>query len=350
MMKQLLTLSLFGLLLSFQASGQCNFDPVISVNPFNPDFVYCPGEVVLLSTEEYDAYQWYYNFDGSNTGGTPINGANGQQFAVDISFWGFAYFYVEATLAGCTEASPAQIIDSWVFLPPVVQSEGQTTFCEGDSTEILMPSPGVFKYRWYRDGVLIPGANQSNYWVKESGMYVVEVAYEQCPDLWLSSGVGPEFFFIDLEVPSIALSGDTLTADSGTQWQWLLNGELITGATGPSWVALESGEYSLLFTDANGCSGLTPPVSVTVTSVREIGAVPVRVFPNPAQDVVFVESGAEMVRVLVFDPLGRIVRNEEPLGTEMNISLQGLVPGTYGLQVMLGDGRQHRVMVVKWGE
>ncbi len=331
------------LLAATNANSQCNFDPTITVDPPDSDFVFCPGTLVTLSTEAYDSYQWYYNYSNSNTGGTLIEGAIGQQFALDVSFWGFAYFYVEATKDGCTEASPAQYIDSWVFLNPVIQSDGQSDFCEGDSTEILAPSPGIFKYRWYRDGIQIPGAFQQHYWVKESGTYTVEVAYEECPDLWLSSGVGPSFFFTELIEPVVTLSGDTLTADSGLQWQWLLDGQPITGATGPVWVALESGEYSLRYTDINGCQGVTPPVTVVISSAGEVPAGLVRVFPNPAREVIFVETKEIVARILLFDQLGRLVGE----GQGGQISLNGLPSGVYGLQVVLADGRQFRKAVLK---
>lgn len=347
-MKRLLLLfvPLLVLFSATTAQGQCNFDPVIAVDPPDSDFVFCPGTTVVLSTESYDSYQWYYNFTDSNTGGTLIEGAIDQQFALDVSFWGFAYFYVEATKDGCTEASPTQLIDSWVFLNPVIQSDGQSDFCEGDSTEILAPSPGIFKYRWYRDGEQIPGAFQQNYWVKESGTYIVEVAYQECPDLWLSSGIGPSFFFTELIEPVVTLSGDTLTADSGLQWQWLLNGQPVTGATGPVWVALESGEYSLRYTDVNGCQGVTPPVTVVISSVGELPAGLVRVFPNPAQEVIFVETKAPIAQILLFDQLGRLVRR----GEEGRVSLNGLPGGMYAMQVMLADGRQFRKVVLKTAE
>ena len=347
-MKQLLLASILILSASFYATGQCNFDPTITADPANPDFTYCPGDLVTLSTEEYDSYQWYYNFTNSNTGGTLISGATEQQFVVDISSWGFAYFYVEATLDDCTEASPTQLIDSWVFLFPVIQSEGQSTFCEGDSTEILMPSPGVFKYQWYRDGTPIPGANQQNYWVKESGTYVVEVAYEQCPEFWLSSGVGPTFTFLEVTFPNVALSGDTLMADSGLQWQWLLDGQPIAGATGSSWVAQESGMYSLRFTDANGCEGETPPVAVTISSTTEISALAIRTYPNPVRDALFVESDLPLARIRLLDQQGRVLWDAEPAGSgEAHIPMDRFSAGTYGLQVLLADGRQWTRVVVK---
>jgi hypothetical protein len=350
-MKQLLILCSLILAFSFSLKGQCSFDPTITVSPFDPNYVYCPGDMVTLATEAYDSYQWFYNFSNSNTGGTPIMGATGQQYVVDVAFWGFAWFYVEATKDGCTEASPTQIIDSWVFLSPVIQSSGQSTYCEGDSTEILMPSPGIFKYRWYRNGVLIPGANQQNYWVKESGTYTIEVAYEPCPELWWSSGVGPSFTFLELETPNVTLSGNTLTADSGTQLQWFLNGQPINGANGPSWVATQTGSYTLLFTGSNGCSGVTPPVFVTISSVGEPGAAPVRIYPNPAREAFFIEAGADIARIQVIDMQGRVWQAiERPGGSEIRIPMENSPAGMYVVRVVLADGRQYGELLAKAAE
>ena len=327
------------------ATAQCTFTPTINVDPLDPDNLYCPGDFVTLSTEAYSSYQWYVNFSDSNTGGTPIPAATQQSYLVDVSFWGFGYFYVEATdEMGCTEASATALIDSWAFLNPVIQSSGETEFCAGDSTEILFPSLGAFKFQWFRNGQPIPGATQQNYWVQESGTYTLEIAYAQCPELWLSSGVGPTFVFFEPIVPNVLVEGDTLSADSGSSFQWMLNGEPIEGANDPDHIALESGAYSVRVVDSNGCTAVSEPVEITITSVGETYAGQLELFPVPVRSVLHLRTGSEAAIVYwrLLDLQGRVLveRASTELAPNLTISLAGYPAGIYLIECHLQDGRR----------
>ncbi|MDV7401318.1 T9SS type A sorting domain-containing protein, partial [Arthrospira platensis SPKY1] len=105
---------------------------------------------------------------------------------------------------------------------------------------------------------------------------------------------------------------------------------------------------SLQFTDANGCQGETPPLAVTISSTVEVPAEAMRVYPNPAGDVLFVESDQPIARIRLLDQQGRVLWDAEPSGSgEAHIPLDRFSAGTYGLQVVLTDGRQWARLVVK---
>jgi hypothetical protein len=61
----------------------------------------------------------------------------------------------------------------------------------------------------------------------------------------------------------------TLTANSGTglTYQWKKSGLIISGATGISFTAASAGTYTVLVTNSNGCSKLSPSKTVTVNSL-----------------------------------------------------------------------------------
>jgi PKD repeat protein len=65
--------------------------------------------------------------------------------------------------------------------------------------------------------------------------------------------------------PIQSCNGTVLHATQGTgyTYQWFDNGNPITGATVDSLVLTSSGNYTVLITDANGCSDTSIPVSVT---------------------------------------------------------------------------------------
>ena len=64
-------------LLAKTAQAQCPFDPTVTGN-----LLLCPGATSTLSTQQYDAYQWYSRPFGSGGSAQPIPGATGQTLEV----------------------------------------------------------------------------------------------------------------------------------------------------------------------------------------------------------------------------------------------------------------------------
>lgn len=91
------------------------------------------------------------------------------------------------------------------------------------------------------------------------------------------------------------------------------------------------------------------PVAVNVT-VDESTSVQyldngIQVYPNPAQDVLFVRGADLNSRVLMMDASGRIVRNEN-LGAAGQVSLNGLSAGLYLVQLETNGKRSSARVVV----
>ncbi|HMC97050.1 MAG TPA: hypothetical protein VKG92_05340 [Flavobacteriales bacterium] len=103
-------------LLALQVVGQCPFDPTISPT----EVILCPNGSQLLSTQTYDSWQWYKD-------GDLIPGATAQTYLVSNNDIG-SEFSVACTLAGCTEMSPAVLVDGWVFLLPYVIHGGDEPY------------------------------------------------------------------------------------------------------------------------------------------------------------------------------------------------------------------------------
>lgn len=85
--------------------------------------------------------------------------------------------------------------------------------------------------------------------------------------------------------PIIARNNATLNATGNyTSYQWLLDGTPVSGATDSTLAFTSSGIYSLLTTNANGCSVVSAPFTVFADgSVAQEDAM---VIPNPARDYV----------------------------------------------------------------
>lgn len=164
--------------------GQCSFDPTIT-----GDTVICAGQESILSTQSFDAYQWYYRYIGTNDPMQPIVGATSQTLEITQDLY-LAYVSVDATLNGCTERSPQVLIDLYSFLPATVMStgqfyidsDGQMNLCPGDTIWQILQLPYTININWFNNDVLIPGAHDDTLVVTAPGSFFAEGSPELCPD------------------------------------------------------------------------------------------------------------------------------------------------------------------------
>ena len=331
----ILSIGLF--ILPLDSFAQCDFDVSASVQPAAADNIYCSYDSISFSTSApFDAYQWYYNFSNSNQGGTAINGATQQTYQTTAGELGFAYFYVEATKDNCTEASSPILIDTWAFLSPVVVSYPQAQYCRGDSSMIAIGSGLWSEIQWFKENAPIPMATDSIFWVKDSGTYVVNASPTICPELQLSSGLGPSFTFEGPEIPTITQQSDTLLASSGPNYQWFLDGQSIPNATAGHYIPVASGLYTVQVSDGSGCVVLSNAFSFVLSSiVRSDRKAQWRVFPNPARMAITLgQLPASATDVHLLDVTGRILQQIPAAGaTEMEVNLSDLSPGVYYLKL-----------------
>jgi len=199
--------------------------------------------------------------------------------------------------------------------------------------------------QWYRDNVPIPTATDSIYWVKDSGTYVVNASPGICPELQLSSGLGPSFTFEGPEIPTITQQNDTLFASSGPSYQWILDGQLIPGATTEYYLPVASGLYTVQISDGSGCVVLSDPFSFVLSSVvRPDHRVQWQVFPNPAEAVITLgQLPASATDVHLIDATGRILQQIPATGaTEIAVNISVLSPGIYYLRLWQGRRFSYR--------
>ncbi|UTA68091.1 T9SS type A sorting domain-containing protein [Emticicia sp. 21SJ11W-3] len=59
-------------------------------------------------------------------------------------------------------------------------SSYDATHCEGSSTKLLIRSPESVNFQWLKNGIDIPGANDTYYDAKDAGIYTVKATYSGC--------------------------------------------------------------------------------------------------------------------------------------------------------------------------
>jgi hypothetical protein len=103
------------------------------------------------------------------------------------------------------------------------------------------------------------------------------------------------------------LTGSTqLSTTTFASYVWLLNGSPISGATGQTYTATQTGNYSVIGTDANGCFDTSAAVAVVVNGITEANTLNAHIYPNPTEGIVYIDADG-LASVEVVDMLGRSV-------------------------------------------
>lgn len=172
-------------------------DPGVGAPVIAGDELLCPntyGTASVVTEAIYDSYQWYYKYwflDEEDF--VAINGATEATFTYDWYTYDQALIKVVVTLQGVTYESNVLQIDSynWTSLLLSYDLGENVTFdpvtetfflCDGTTFDISVNNPPYDVVSWYKDGVLIEGANESTYTITEPGVYQAEAAPSFCPD------------------------------------------------------------------------------------------------------------------------------------------------------------------------
>ncbi|MDP3392399.1 FG-GAP-like repeat-containing protein [Sediminibacterium sp.] len=192
-----------------------------------------------------------------------------------ISAGSVKVLYTVQNANGCSSFVSTTILVNSLSSKPTISTNTSTSFCAGSSV-ILTSSASTFN-QWYKDGVVIGGANGLTYTATQTGVYTLAAGIDQV----LSDGIqvtvnplptatimqGAELAFTDC-----ASSFVNITANSfvGATYQWLNAMGNILNATNQQYAVTEAGNYSVRITDANGCistSGITKVAALPTASV-----------------------------------------------------------------------------------
>lgn len=158
----------------------------------NGESIICPGDSMLfIVNAPYGTNtQWYES-------GNPIPGATNPTLVVTDP----GTYTVTSAPGACPNfiSSPGVdlVVDSWAFVGMTVMSggdftigpNGESVICEGDSMYFQTLIPYTTNVQWYEGGNPIAGANDTVLVVSDAGVYTVEAAPFQCPNLMSNPGV-----------------------------------------------------------------------------------------------------------------------------------------------------------------
>lgn len=258
--------------------------PVIS-----GDTMMCPytnGTASVVGSQTYDSYQWYFKYWFLSDEFQPIEGATNSAFTYDWMTYDQAVFKVEVTLGGQTYTSNEIQIDSYNWVPMSVSFElapnlsinpenGSVMLCDGTSVELQLSSPFTENINWFKDGVLIPDETSTTLIVSEPGVYHVSAAPEMCPDNTASNASTPVI----------------VESDSGCQ-----------------------------------------------LNVNQPNKMLISVYPNPANDLVYIKSDfGDIESVVIYSMTGQQMLRRVGHGNLTEISIADLASGIYILETLSAE-------------
>jgi hypothetical protein len=164
-------------------------------------------------------------------------------------------------------------------------------------------------------------------------------------DTLLSAGGCDSILTLTLTVnalpqPTITQSGNTLSTQVFSSYQWQLNNNNINNAITQTYTATQTGSYTVLVTDANGCSNTSSALNVTISSVNEILDFRSVIYPNPATNELMIEVSEEIDEVKVTDVAGQVIFTKSQIQNQKSeIDVSELAEATYFIHIKTTSGK-----------
>jgi len=213
-------------------------------------------------------YQW-------KVGNTPV-GSNSPTYTTTNLTNGTVVTCILTSNLLCASISTvtSQGITMSVSSPPsaTVAAAGPTTFCAGKNVLLKANTGTGYTYQWKKAGINIDNATQSKYTATIAGTYSIMVTNASgcsATSAALNVTINP----VPLATVSAASSltfceGKTVQLKAilgaGYTYQWKWGGAVIAGAKSSTYTASATGYYTVIVTNATGCSVTSAALAVVV--------------------------------------------------------------------------------------
>jgi len=288
---------------------------------------FCPDDDVTLSGAlGYSSYLWSPN--GQTSQSITIGQAGNYSLTVQDA-------------NGCNGTTADVNITVYSVTTPVILANGPLQFCDTDS--VLLTVLGTYASYLWTSGSTTPAIL-----VTEGGQYGVTVMdFNGCIDS--SQVVNPVTVTVWDPQPFILESGDSLTCTPAfAAYQWYQNDTMVTvaGATSQILVTQSSGNYTVVVTDINGCTGESNIIEHSQTGIEDLALNgTISIYPNPTNSVFTfyaLFTGYENLRLELTNALGQLIIPVEDVKDVMTVkrdyNLNHLPDGMYMLTIRTDNG------------
>lgn len=320
---------IFGYGSDIEVLPYCDVLPVLS--NFVGDLDPCEGDTALyyVSSENIDIYSWFFP-----PGWTIVGNANNDTVDVVI---GQASGTI--TISGsnpCGETGQLSFSAGPNLLPSIFEVQVPETPCPGDDITFSVITLEGDDYLWTLPSGWIPLSSLTESTIvvlagENSGNVTVEVS-NQCGTVerTIIMAVHPA----PPEVAVLVAGAQLSLSETGSSYQWVLNGNPIPGATNATYTALQNGLYQAIVTFPTGCTSVTAEVLVTTVATDDPLFSSLVVAPNPVKEIIHVTGLPQSFEYSIIDLTGRVLANNT---TQSTIDVADLQDGYYFLKIKLND-------------
>lgn len=189
---------------------------------------------------------------------------------------------------------------------------GQLLICPGEVVELAGPG-GWNNLQWNN------GSTTPNIVTTGAGSFSVSVINDN------GCGTASANILVSAApqaTPVISQNNNTLFAGvTGSSFQWFLNGDPIPGANSSTLTIGENGVYSVTVSNSIGCSASSADFAGLVTGIDEFTSLNIRLYPNPANESIWVESTETLERLLVYATDGRLVFDQHNINASQRLRI-----------------------------
>ncbi len=259
-----------------------------------------------------------YSYTWSNAGtGPSISGLAAGGYSVTVT-----------DNAACSASASVNVGSSGGSGGSVSISANKSFICQDDTARICATS-GFASYQWSNGG---SGECIS---VGQAGMYDVTVTNNgSCSAV--SGQLQIQVY--SPTISTITVNGNSLSCTTLASYQWYLNGQAISGATSNVYVATQSGNYSVIGADLNGCSSTSNSVYVNLSGIDDLSEDNIRIHPNPTTSFWQMQLPANWIgaQYELFNADGQLISKAEITSTTTTISNE-LSQGIYFIKIQSGQ-------------
>jgi hypothetical protein len=149
--------------------------------------------------------------------------------------------------------------------------------------------------------------------------------------------------------PTISITIDSLFSSPALFYQWYLDGTIINGSTSQVCIPFQNGNYSVVVTNAAGCTASSADFFYNSAAVYSRDpANSISVYPNPVGNTLMLESKSlrEFNSITIFSMPGKKMMQDKPgNGGLQRVDVSALPPGIYLLEIT--SGQSIRVKFIK---
>ena len=122
-------------------------------------------------------------------------------------------------------------------------------------------------------------------------------------------------------IPTITISGDTLTSSSAANNQWYHNGSLVTGATGQTYITHGAGGtfYVVVTNPESGCNSAS--ASTSGIGLLSANNEQLSIYPNPTNGEINILCSDIITDIKVTNVLGQLIYESQPKQNQLTFEL-----------------------------